>query len=136
MKRELTSVQRHMYGTALVYPFYRLSTREQVVLLDQLIMAVETLALGSRQKAHAARCDRGLRDGDPGGQRIRRLEPVICRILMPGDERFVSWLLLEEARAPAQDIGTDQILNRVEQLRMGYEIAEERKRQVCLDAKP
>src|ERR1700730_16881437 len=103
MKRELTSVQRHMYGTALVYPFYRLSTREQVVLLDQLIMAVETLALGSRQKAHAARCDRGLRDGDPGGQRIRRLEPVICRILMPGDERFVSWLLLEEARAPAQD---------------------------------
>ena len=38
-----------MNGTALVYPFDGLTTREQVVLLYQLVMTVYPFALRSRQ---------------------------------------------------------------------------------------
>src|SRR3954465_7266503 len=85
-----------------------------------------------RKRIHGG--DRGLRYGNPRGQRVGWLETLVRRVLMPRDERLVLRLLLKKAGSPAEHIGTDQVLDRVEKLWMGDEIAKEREWQVRLDA--
>ena len=72
-----------MHGTAFVYPFDGLTTREQVILLYQFLMTVHTLGLRFRRKPHSPRIDGGFRDSDPRGESIRWLKPVVSQVLVP-----------------------------------------------------
>jgi hypothetical protein len=56
--------------------------------------------------------------GNPGGDVLIRLDAEIGRILVPGGEGRAVRLLDEEGRGEHQDVGADQVLDRVENTRM------------------
>src|SRR2546427_98308 len=62
-------------------------------------------------------------------------EAPVGRVLVPGDVRRIVRLLDEEARAPAQEVRAEDVLDRVEDARMPHQPIEPREEQMGLVAK-
>ena len=95
-----------------------LAAREQVVLVEgvNVRQLVDPVAAGDHLHVAVLLADVG--EGDPGGDHVVGLEPPVGRILVPGDEAGAVRLLDEEVGGPAQDVGADRVLDRVEHLRV------------------
>ena len=79
---------------------------------------LDLLSVGTGHKLHAAGNLVGGRHRDPGGRDIGRVEPPISGILMPGNEPGIMGLLDEETGIPAEDVRSQQILDRIQDFRM------------------
>ena len=76
----------------------------------------------SGQDVHTAAFECGRRKGQPYGDQVARIETPITQILMPRDEGFAFRLFNPEEGVPAQDIGTNQILDRIEYRGMSHQV--------------
>jgi hypothetical protein len=68
-----------------------------------------------------------------GGEHIRLREPPVRRVLVPGHEAGAPRLLGEEGSVPAQEIGSEHVLHRVEDGGVPDEVGEPREQQMGLD---
>src|ERR1700761_8506326 len=94
-----------------------LAAREKIVRIER-ILVLDLLAMGAGDELHAARYFVRRRHRDPRGRHVRRTKSPIGRVLMPRDKTGIARFLDKEGRVPAQDIGPEQILDRVEDLGM------------------
>lgn len=107
------------------------AAREQVVGCEGVAMR-HLLDVGARHHAHRAALDGALGEGHPRGHHVRLAEPPVGRVLVPGHEGRVPRFLDEEARAPAEEVGAEEVFHRVEDSRVPDQRVEPREEQVAL----
>src|SRR5207302_1558659 len=99
---------------AVVEAADRLAANAQIVWLVDCVTAVIDAEMAARHDADAAILAVAAREGDPGCHLLMRRQPEIGGVLMPGDEASVFPVFRPERRGEEQDVGTDEILDRVE----------------------
>ncbi len=114
MQGELTRAQLEIGRLGFVETADRLAAHEQIVGLVGFVMAVIDAEMAARHDAHAAILAIAAGKGDPGGHLLVRRQAEIGGVLMPGDEASVFPVFRPERRGEEQDVGTDEILDRVE----------------------
>src|SRR5579864_5785908 len=128
MQRHLARPQRQHDGPAFVdLDLDLLAAGQQIVAVKRVAVRqlVELVALWDHRHRTVRRVTR--RQRHPGGRDLRRREAPIGRILVPRDEGGVPRLLDEKIGGPAEKVGAEQILDRVEQRRMAYQVGEKRE---------
>jgi hypothetical protein len=103
-----------MYGVGLVHLDGNLLPTGQQIVLVESVGVLDLLQMRAGDELHAAGHLVGRRHRDPGGRDVGRGEAPIGRVLVPGDEAGILRLLDEETGVPAQDIGPQHILDRIE----------------------
>ena len=107
---------------------------EQVVVVVLVAVRQHRLEVAPRKHPHAAALLGGRRERHPGGDELRCVEPPVARVLMPGDEARAVRLLDPEDGVPAQKIGADEVLDRVEDPGMAHEVVHPLEQEVGLAA--
>src|SRR4029077_11474691 len=82
------------------------------------VMVVIDAEMAARHDADAAILAIAAGKGDPGGHLLVRRQTEIGGVLVPGDEASVFPVLRPERRGEEQDVGTDEILDGVEDPRV------------------
>ena len=108
-----------------------LATAQEIALVER-ILVVDLLAMGARHDLHAAGLDGARREGDPGGDDLGLRQAPVGRVLMPAHEARIVRAFGEEATAPGEDVGADDVLDGVEHLGMTDESLEPGHQQVRL----
>jgi hypothetical protein len=96
-------------------------------------MALVGSEMRARQHAQAAVRHGAGREGDPGGDFLVRRQAEIGRILVPGNRARVAPVLGEDRRTEQQEVGSDEILDCVEDRRIAAELDEKGKGKMALD---
>src|SRR5919199_857475 len=130
VQRSLSGLQLGEHGLVLVHlDGDLLAAGQQIVLVEGV--AVRDLDLvRAGHELHATVHGVSRREGQPHGRHVRRAQPPIGRVLVPGDEARVVRLLDEEAAAPAQDVGTEHVFHGVQNARMADQLVEPGEQQV------
>ena len=117
MQRHLARLERHVDTLAVGHvDGDLLAAGQQVVAGEGVAMLELVLEMAARPELHGAAFDRCVGEGHPGGDDVVGAEPPVGRVLVPRHEGRRVRLLGEEGRAPAQDVGPDHVLDRVEDL--------------------
>ena len=133
MQRHLARLHDQVLGLTFVdLDLDLLAAREQVVRGKGLGVRQHVPLVAARDHAHAAALGRARRERDPGGHDVGRLQPPIGEILMPGDVARVVRFLGEEAARPAQDVGSDHALDRIEHGVVAHQLVEPGEQQMGL----
>ena len=132
MQRHLARLEDAIHRLSLV-DLHRdlLAARKQVVLVEGIDMR-ELLAFGEPGMKCMQPLSRLAGERHPRGHHVVLLEAPIGRILVPGDEAGAVRLLDEEVRGPAQEIGPEHVLDRVEDLGMVDQLVAPGEQQVRL----
>ena len=75
-----------------------------------------------RQHVHAARDAARIRQRDPRGDVLVRLEAEVSRVLVPRGKRRGTRVLDEERAPENEDVGTDHVLDSIEHARVPHEL--------------
>ena len=86
------------------------------------------------QDAHAAAFLSRRGQGEPDRDQIARIEAPVAQILMPGHKALAASFLDPEQRIPAEQVGADQILYRIQNRLLPHEIVDPLEQQVRLVA--
>ena len=93
-------------------------------------------AMGTRHHLHASVLSDRRRQRDPGRDDIRRRQSPVGAVLVPGNVRRVTGILREELRSPAQQIGAQDILDRIQDAGVPDQLVHPRVQQVRLLVDP
>ena len=74
--------------------------------------------MASRDEANASVLRRARGEGQPGRDRLRRIEPPIGRVLMPGDMAFAARGLVDETGGDAIQVRAEKIFHDVDDPRL------------------
>src|SRR5688500_12615647 len=85
------------------------------------VMHLARLAM-RRQHVHAARDAARIRQRDPRGDVLVRLEAEVSRVLVPRGKRRGTRVLDEERAPDNEDVGTDHVLDSIEHARVPHEL--------------
>ena len=124
MQGRLARLQRCRHALGFVDVDGDLLTAAQEIMLVERVAMLELDAMRAWHELHAAVQKIGRREGQPHRHDVGRAQPPVGGVLVPRHEAGVGCLLDEEARAPAQEIGTEHVLDRVEDARMADQVVE------------
>ena len=133
-------VQRHLAGgefqhrrLALIDIHHDLlAARQQVLGREGVAMRHLIQLVRRRDHPHGAVRRGAVGERHPGGDDVGRLQPPVGGILVPRDVAWIARLLDEERGAPAQDVGADDVLHRVEDARMADQVVQPGEQQMRL----
>ena len=92
----------------------------------------DLLDVGPRDHAHGPALDGALRERDPRGHHVRLAQAPVGRVLVPRHEGRVARLLDEEARAPAEQVRAEDVLDRIEDAGIPDQPVEPREQEMAL----
>ncbi len=137
---QLDVVQRHFAGLEQAGHGVRLvhldrdflAAREQVVPVESVDVGQLILDVRARYHFHASADRVAFRERDPCRDDVVRLEPPVGRVLVPGNKTWIGRFLDEEVGGPAQDVRPDQVLYRIDNLRVVHQLVGPGEEQVRL----
>ena len=133
MQRHLALGQDHIDRLAFVHlDLDFLAPGQHVLLGEGVAMRQLVHQMAAGDDPHAAAFHRARREGDPGGDDIRRRQAPISRILMPGDAFAIAGILDEEIRRPAKDIRADHGLDPIQDAGVADKVGQPAQQQMGL----
>ena len=104
-----------------------LATREQIVFRERIHVRHGFHAVAAGDEAHASVLDRSRREGVPRRDFPVSVESPVVQILMPAHVALRARLLDEEAAAPYEHVGTDDLRDGFDEPRMPDQPSERRQ---------